>query len=176
VSSCRVGKRDSFLHASTPERQSCTSFILVVECVREERQAIVFQAVAQVNPTAQNTFLLGTHFSSFLASSCIRSCSLCVKPLVDYLQRLFCFRSFVVLGFISAVFFRSFTVIWLLKCACSPHFRSFTVIWLLKCACSPHFRSFTVIWLLKCACSPHFRSCTVLWLLKCVCSPHFRSS
>jgi hypothetical protein len=150
-------------------------FPLVVKCVREERYVLLFQAVAQVNPTAQNTLLLLTAFRSFLAFSCIRSCSLCVKPLVDCLQRLFCFRSFVVLGFISVCFFRSFTVLWLLKCAYSPHFRSFTVLWLLKCAYSPHFRSFTVLWLLKCAYSPHFRSFTVLWLLKCVCSPPFRS-
>ena len=33
VSLCLVGKRDSFLHAWTPVRRSCTPFLLVVECV-----------------------------------------------------------------------------------------------------------------------------------------------
>jgi hypothetical protein len=44
-------------------------FILVVERVREEGQAIVFQAVAQVNRTPQNTFLLVPHSFRFLILS-----------------------------------------------------------------------------------------------------------
>ena len=57
----------------------------------------LFQAVAQVNPTAQNTFLLGPPFSSFLAYSFILAHFLCLNPLADCLQCPFCFRSFLIL-------------------------------------------------------------------------------
>jgi hypothetical protein len=53
----------------------------------------LFQAVAQVNPTAQNTFLLSPLFSSFLVSRFICSDPLCIKPLVDCFEQLFLFSS-----------------------------------------------------------------------------------
>ena len=51
--------------------------------------SLLFQAVAQVNPTAQNTLLLSPHFSSFLTFSCIFPNLLCVRSLVDYFRLLF---------------------------------------------------------------------------------------
>jgi hypothetical protein len=52
-------------------------------------KAHFFQAVAQVNPTVQNTLLLGPHFSSFFVSGFILSYLLSLKWLLDCIQRLF---------------------------------------------------------------------------------------
>ena len=56
---------------------------------------LLFRAVAQVNPTAQNTFLLGPHFSSFLAFGSIFPCSFSVNPLGDCFHRPFLFQQLI---------------------------------------------------------------------------------
>jgi hypothetical protein len=53
---------------------------------------LLFQAEAQVNPTAQNTFLLGPHFSSFLVFGSIFPCSFSVNLLGDCFHRPFLFQ------------------------------------------------------------------------------------
>jgi hypothetical protein len=56
---------------------------------------VIASAVAQVNPTALNTFLLGPHFSSFLAFSCILPGFFCFKPLVDCFEHFCVFSSYI---------------------------------------------------------------------------------
>jgi hypothetical protein len=52
----------------------------------------LFQAVAQVNLTALNTFLLGPHFSSFFAHSFIHVASPLLAPACRLLSALFLFQ------------------------------------------------------------------------------------
>src|SRR5437868_6346844 len=56
-------------------------------------EGLLFQAVAQVNPIAQNTFLLLIALCSFLASGFISFFLYCFNPLVDCSQQLFLFSS-----------------------------------------------------------------------------------
>ena len=74
-------------NAGTPNLHAFCSYAMIWE---EGRQEIIFQAVAQVNPTAQNTLLLGLHFSSFLVSGCIFFDHFCMKSLVDCFPQRFC--------------------------------------------------------------------------------------
>src|SRR5215472_1978250 len=86
-SSWKGGQFLARLHARTPVlvrlSQLCYSIYVGKAEQADFFEGSLFQAVAQVNPTAQNTFLLLTALCSFLASGFIFFLPSCLGPLVD---------------------------------------------------------------------------------------------
>jgi hypothetical protein len=77
-----------------------------------EKTCRAFQTVAQVNPTAQNTFLFGPHFSSFLAFSSILPVSSVLSRLWTAFSCSFCSVAIapeIPLGFLFSAAIRFFS-------------------------------------------------------------------